>query len=580
MSKTKSIAETFIRLLPLILILNFFVIIIYYLIQTEAKLLQESLIIIEPIFLVINFSLIIISLLFNLKDLKKILKPIKKNSWIFLLIIFLLGFVLRMSVAPHTHRVFFDEDIYLDIGKEILTEGKGCLCNYGDRKGCYDCILMKWPNGYPFTLAVAYMFFGISESVAFNLTVLLGSLSVILIFLMGYLLTKKEEIGLFSALLFALIPVHIIWSGTTASEPVFVFYTLLAVFALSLSLKSNTWKSNLFAMSSLAFACQIKAESGIILALIAVFMLLLDKKLRIRINDHKFLIPLIILLVLITPYIVHMIHSARTDPWGAKGKKFGLEYAEDNIPTNAWFWIMGYSTIEHPILFTILAIIGLIFTIITQRRLALVLGFWFLMFFFVYAFFYAGSVRYGTDVRYSLSGYPPLILLAGFGLYFIYLIFMKKIKKRILALLALLAMIFVMIYISFYIQNCWTTISTPAEEIMEANQARTYHDFVVREAREFDKDCYILSHTPSIFLIMDLGSLQSWYGQNTAKMRELFNKTDCVIFDDNYWCNLEPYKSSVCKHMFDAYELTLLSSVEAGEGRHTYALYKISNPYE
>jgi len=433
---------------------------------------------------------------------------------------------------------------------------------------------MKWPNGYPFTLAVAYMFFGISEAVAFNLTVLLGSLSIILIFLIGYLLTKKEEIALFSALLFALIPIHIMWSGTTASEPIFVFYTLLAVFALSLTFKSNTFKNNLFAMSSLAFACQIKAESGIILALIAVFMLLLDKKLRIRINNHKFLIPLIVLLVLITPYIVHMVHSARTDPWGAKGKKFGLEFAEKNIPTNASFWIMGYETIEHPILFTMFAVIGLIFTIVKKWRLALFLGFWFLMFFFVYAFFYAGSVRYGTDVRYSLSGYPPLILLAGFGLYFLYKTLGKLTKMYGLIFLILVAIILISFY--FYLPS----VSTPAEEIVEANQARTYHDFVVSEASEYSKDCYILSHSPSIFLIMDLGSLQTWYGQNSAKMRELFEKTDCVIFDDNYWCNLEPYKSSVCKHMLDAYDLTLLSSVEAGEGRHTYALYKVSNPYE
>jgi len=433
---------------------------------------------------------------------------------------------------------------------------------------------MKWPNGYPFTLAVAYMFFGISEVVAFNLTVLLGSLSIILIFLIGYLLTKKEEIALFSALLFALIPVHIMWSGTTASEPVFVFYTLLAVFALSLALKSNTWKSNLFAMSSLAFACQIKAESGILLALTAVFMLLLDKKLRIRINDIKFLVPLIICFVLITPYILHMIHSAQTDPWGAKGKKFGLEFAKKNIPINAWFWIMGYKTIEHPILFTIFALIGLIFIIIEQRRLALVLGFWFLMFFFVYAFFYAGSVKYGTDVRYSLSGYPPLILLAGFGLYFLYLVLGKVTRKYGLMFLVLVAIILISFY--FYLPS----VSTPAKEIMEANQARTYHDFVVREASKLDKDCYILSHTPSIFLIMDLGSLQTWYGQDSVKMRELFNKTDCVIFDDNYWCNLEPYKSSVCKNMLDTFELTLISSVEVDEGKHKYALYRISNPWK
>jgi len=567
--------QTFLKILPIVLIINFFFILFYYFNNyIDDKILQQHLIRIEPVFLGVNFILIIASFLFGLKDIKKILKNVKKFSWIILIIIFFIGFILRMYVAPHTHRVFFDEDIYLDIGKQILTEGKGCLCNYGDSNECYDCILMKWPSGYPFTLATAFMFFGISESVAFNLEVLLGSISILLVFGISYLLSEKEEIGLFSALLFALIPVHIMWSGTTASEPVFIFYTLLSVFAFLVSFKEFNFKTSLFSMSSLAFALQIRAEGPILLIIIGGMILLLDKKFKMKINDIKFLIPSIILISLIIPTLLHVRHSSETDPWGSSGKMFGWEFAKDNIPINAWFWFMGYPAIENPVFFTIFAIVGLIYLLKMNVKITVFLGFWFLSIFFLYAFFYAGSVRYGTDVRYSMSGYVPFVIFGGYGFYIIRSLISKKINYPWIIFLILSVIIFISFL--FYLPS----ISTPAEEIMEANQARIYHDFAVEEASKLDDECYILTHTPSIFLIMNKGSLQTWYGSNSRVMKELFNRTDCVIFDDNFWCNLEPYKTSVCKHMFDNYDLTLISSVKSMDESHTYSLYRLSNPYK
>jgi 4-amino-4-deoxy-L-arabinose transferase-like glycosyltransferase len=571
--KIIEIKEWFLKILPLILIANFFFIIIYYSITYPAqKTLEEMLITIEPIFLTVNFVLIVISLSLSLKDIKKILKPIKKTTWILLFLILFMGFVLRMYFTPHTHRVYFDEDIYLDIGKQILTEKKACLCNYGDYKGCYDCILMKWPNAHPFTMAIAFLFLGVSENVAFNLSVLLGTLSILLAFIIGYLISKKEEIGFYSALLFAFVPMLIVWSGTVAAEPFFIFFTLLAVFSF-LMIEKDKWNTYLLAASSLAFASQFKAESGAVIALIVFMMILFDDRLKIKINSSKFLVSFIILLALITPYVIHVYHSSRTDPWGATGKKFGFEYVVKNASENALFWVKGYETIEHPFVFTLFALIGLIYTYVKGKKVFVFLVIWFSIFFTIYAFFYAGSVRYGTDVRYSLSGYPPFVLFGGFGLYFIHKQLMKKVKKDMIILVLLIFVVMLTFY--FYLPS----VSTPAEKIMEANQARKYHDYFTEYASKLDKNCYILSHVPSMYLILDIGSLQTWNGQNERIMRELFSKTDCVIFDDGFWCNIEPYKSSVCKHMFDRYNITELTSVSVDEGRHSYTLYKVSNPY-
>jgi hypothetical protein len=281
------------------------------------------------------------------------------------------------------------------------------------------------------------------------------------------------------------------------------------------------------------------------------------------------------MLILITPYLLHINLASRTETWGESGERFDFQHLKNNIPTNAWFWIMGYPTIEHPTLFTIFVLIGLLFNFKKEGKIALALGFWFLMFFLMYSSFYAGSVRFGIDVRYALNDYPPFVLLGGYGLFLIHERIKKFLKKDLAAFFALTLLIIIYFIVSFV-----PSISMPAEKIMEANQARTYHDFVIKEASKLDKNCYILSHTPSIFLVMGEGSLQTWYGSNTNTMKELFNKTDCVIFDDNFWCNLEPYKSSVCKHMFDAYNLTTIASIPTIDGANNYTLYMIGNPFK
>jgi len=572
---TAKIKENFVyylvSLLPLILILVFFGNIVYYTTKfVERRTLELSLMRIEPYFLALNFILMFVFFILSFNDIKKMFKPIKKKTWIMLIAIFMLALVLRMFITPHTHRVFFDEDIYLDIGKEILTHWSASLCNYGNNQECYDPTFMKWPNGYPFLLIIPYSIFGVSRAVAFKFVALIGSLTVILSFFIAYLLSKKDEVGLYSALIFALIPVHIMWSGTTASEPSFVFFMSLTVFAFLLT-RSKSWYVYFFAISSLSYAIQIRSEGMILLPIIGFLLLLFDET-KERVNNRNFVIAWSLLFFLITPYLIHTIHAAKVDPWGSSEGKFGLKYMKRNIPENTIFWIKGYPTIEHPWLYTTFAFIGLIYLFMKQRKTCFFLLFWFFTFFMLYGIFYAGSVRYGADVRYSLTGYPSFVILAGFGLYFLHKMLKKTLRNDWIIFFLLIVFVLSIFYLNL------SSIATPAHEIMEAKQARLYHDFVVEEVKKLPDNCYILSHTPSIFLIEGKPSLQTWNGQNEKVMKELFKKTDCVIFDDNYWCNIEPYKSSVCKHMFDAYNLTEIDHITVDTGQ-TYTLYRVENPF-
>ena len=40
---------------------------------------------------------------------------------------------------------------------------------------------------------------------------------------------------------------------------------------------------------------------------------------------------------------------------------------------------------------------------------------WFLLFWGIFIFFYAGSYNYGADVRFALVSYIPIALIAGYG---------------------------------------------------------------------------------------------------------------------------------------------------------------------
>lgn len=566
--KKFSISTDFVRRLLLLLFITsiFYWIVRYSTTKIEYDVVKEKLPIIEPYFLAVNVIIIFSFFLLSFNEILDFLRKIDKKTWIILFFIFAFGFFLRFFITPHTHRVYFDEDIYLDIGKEILIRWKAALCNNGDNFTCYEYDTMKWPNGHTFFLAISYLFFGIKESIAFNIIAFISSLGIIIIFLIGHLL-KNEKLGLFSALIYALIPVQIQWSGTVAAEPTLAVFTLLSVFFILLSSKKNNWNLFFLGLSVLAYAVQVKAEGVFLIPVAAILILLFDKNLKIRFFDNKFVISILMFLVLITPYLIHIIYASKVDTWGSDEGKFGLKFAKRNIPENLIFFVNGYYQIEHPLMFTIFAALGVISLLMKDRRTFIFLSAWFSIFFLLYGLFYAGSTRYGADVRYMLSVYIPFSLFGGFGLLSINSMLSRIFRSETRSIIIIFILTLVIFY--FYIP----TVSMKPNEIVEANQARTYHEFVVDEALKLDENCYILSHTPSIFLILNRPSLQAWFANNEPVMEDVFNRTNCVVFDYNYWCNTPGFKEGICNDILTKYNLETINSINVDSWNFT--MYRI-----
>jgi len=408
--------DKIISIIPLILIVLFVYIITTFINDSfEKNVIQDNLIWIIPIFLAVILFLVVFSFFWCSKDLIKLIKKIGKKTWIILLVILLVGLSLRTFVAPHTQRILYDEDIYLNVGQNIAREGKAVHCIYGTQDECIQGVCNKQPNGYPFLIGVLFLFTGTSETSAHYATAIISSLTILMVFFIAYLLFKNEKIGLFASFIFALIPIAIRWAPTTSAGTVFVFFSGLTIFGFLFYFKNGKNRALLFSLASLAYTIQIRPEGILLLGVILVMFLFFKKDLFNIMEKKGFLILLIVFALLIVPHLVHL-DSVNKEKWGAgnEEEKIGVEHIDENLEVNSMFF---FENTRFPVAFTVLSLIGL--ALRKAWREKIVLGLWFLSFFVLYLLFYAGSFNYGVDVRFSLTLYIPIAILAGCGAFLI-----------------------------------------------------------------------------------------------------------------------------------------------------------------
>ena len=530
----------------------------------------------EPISILISVFLFILLFFSQRKKIFQIFSRINKKTLLILLFIFFIALFLR-NIAPNGHRIFFDEDIYLDMSNQIATSMNSCLCNYGDSTTCFKCEMMKWPAGHPFLFAILFFLFGTNEGITFSFASFIGSFSVILIFFLVYLLINNEKTSLYASLLLALVPIHILWSGTIISDLTLSFLMIFSMLFIFLHTKIKNDKSFLLALLSIAFVVSVKIESLVFILVALVAFLFYDKDIWQRIKKPKNIAIVIFVLILLVPFFLHFLYSSKVDTWGApNGEKFGIEYLKSNIVDNSKFWLdyvfwnktlWQQKQLYHPVGFTFLAVTGIIYLFIKRKlKILTLLSFWFFSFFFLYAFFYAGSVLTGVDVRYTIPQFSSFCILGAIGLSAFEYLIRKSFKK--FSHLAF-SVVFILPFILF--APYFSLIQTPIEEIEETYEVREYHNFATNFAKNTKEDCYFISHVSSIYSVSGKKYMQIWY-VNQPQFKEVL-KNNCVIFDDGYWCKIGVKESSTCLIFFRNYNLELL---EEYKGRNkTYSFYKV-----
>ena len=524
--------------------------------------LRGQLISIVPWFLEINFLLIVIGIALNIKTFKTIFSGISLRQWYLVSAVVVMGIVMAVFVAPRVHRIFYDENIYLNIGQTIAAQKKAAMCAEGyNNYGEYHCVQLehnKQPYAFPHLLSIVYRIFGASELAGFLFNNFIFGFSIFTSFMLGFLFFKRFSAGAYSALIYCLIPENIIWANTTSVEPSAALFSGLVMVAGLIFFKEKRVKTLFLFSVLLSYSMQFRTESLLILPVVGLLFLLYDIN---SLKDKNTYFFMALALALIVPHIVQ-IYAVRGESWGSSGPRMSLTYFFNNFKVNSLFYL---ENMRFPLLYTLLLGVGIAFKRNFKEKVVLIT--WFFLFWGIFLVFYAGSYKFGQDIRFSLVSYMPFALLAGLGIVRLEDLFEAKGLIRVFRVAAVTV---ILVTFSGFLPH----VRTIGEE---ACQARADHRYAQEMAKILPENSIVLSHNPNMFLLWGKNAAQAAIATNNDQaMNHFFQRyTGGVYFHYNYWCNTDdPREQTFCRNILNKYEHASL--VEYKEKGYTFVLYRLN----
>lgn len=511
-------------------------------------------------------SLLIIAILFSSRYFQGLRQILGRSALIRLGCTTVVAILLAATVPPVCDRILWDEDIYQNIAQNISHSGAAAICDEGyfRHDQYYPARLQynKQPNGYPFVLSLVYSVCGIRDLTAHVFNMCCFALCTTAVFVCTLLFFNDLLASTAAALVFATIPQNLVWAATSAAEPSTALFGCLSVLAALLYWRLGGTPLLLACSAMTALAIQFRPESLLIVAPVGLIVFHAFRARR-RPLWHVLLFATV-LLGLAAPHVMHM-YAVRDEGWGTSGPKFSLEYVTGNLLANSAFY---YGNKDFPSLIFCAALLGCLWRGGVRSRLVVIV--WFLLLWGIFIPFYAGSYRYGADVRFSVLSYAPLAMLAGRGLSQLAQCISSHIPGEWFRLsdgLVLAAVI------------CATIpfMAQVRETGEEGWDARVDRDFAQSVARDLPDGSVVITHNPNMYLLWGRGAAQTYIAMNEPEtMKAMFDRAfGGIYFHYDYWC-----QSNVV-HASSAIEETLrrfhgeLWRERICDGRR-YAFYKLN----
>ena len=415
----------------------------------------------------------------------------------------------------------------------------------------------KEPNGYPYLLSLAYRVAGVSDVVAFRLNTVVAGLTAGLAVILSAVLFEDLRGAVFGGLALALMPMHITWSNTAAVEPSAALFGAFALLAAVRFARARTTSALAWTVAVVAFATTLRPESVFVVPLAGAAIALLAPREFARAR----LWGALAIGLLISAVTWMHLAAVRGDGWGAPGSRMAWSYARTNLPANFWFY---FDDLRFPVLFSVAAVVGLIAPGF-KREKALVAAF-FLTFWSIFIFFYAGSYNYGADVRYSLLSDVPLAVLAGTGASWLAGVAAARWPRAHAAVAVPAIMLF---------QFLWYVPLVRATG-EEAWGARADVAFAKEFARSLPPNAVVLTHNPSMFHVWGVNAAQmSIAATDRHYVEQLFPRYGGGVFLHwNFWCNVpDPAQNAFCHTVLDGLDHDLVAARR--ERNYQYVLYRL-----
>lgn len=443
--------------------------------------------------LIVLFIIIIIicNLLYlSRKVIKREFKKINRKTWLIIGLIFFIGLFLRVFIIPYMHNLYYDEDGYLDIAKHISAEGNNCLCLDNLNGVCKFCGYSLKSVGFSFLLAVFFKIFSISHNTAFNVVAISGSLTILAMFFFLYTLFKEEKLALLGALILALYPLHLRWSGSVSAEIVSLFFILLTFTFLIIYFRTNKLTILLTSILFLCFTITIK-EENMLLVLFFLTPLSITKAYR-----KKFLIILLFFILIFIPYLTGniMFHSAgeqenyvmRYTFW-KQGKILSYEFFKNTIFQNLTFFFNKDFTFPIIIFFNIL---GMIFMFKNDKKLCFMFLAWLLIIPTLFSA-YIGKPLTFSEIRHYIPVLASVITFSSYGI-------LRLCRWNIFSKIKIMYIVILIIFISTGFYKLYLT--SDKSPIITAQDD---HDFIIQSLDKIPKDCLVITQESYLFDFFD-----------------------------------------------------------------------------
>ena len=480
-----------------------------------------------------------------------------------------LGAGLTLFVAPRTNRIFYDEQIYQGIGQNLADLRRAQVCNDGSveygRLQCASGEYNKQPYAYSHALSLAYRLSGVHAGTAFAVNAAAMALTVCAVYLLVVLLFRDRDAALFAGLLIALTPQQLVWSATAAVEPSASLALVGALVCAAHYLRAGGWPALGAGVVAAAYAIQFRPESLLILPVLGF---LVWPRLQLDLERPRGWWAATLFLWLVAIHVAHLF-AVRHASWGTIGPRFSIRYIAANLRVNGWFYLYDE---RFPVAFTLLALIGLFS--LRQRREAMAVAIYFLLFFAVDLVFYAGSYNYGADVRYSLMTYPPIAVLGGLGAAQIARGISRLGPPRAAAVPAR-----ALIAAALVFQFLWYAPIVRATT-EEAWAARADVRFAQAFAADIPRNAYVLTHNPGMFHLWGVNAGQmSLVTSNPAYVRFLAQRYSGGIYLHwNFWCNVtDPVQQQVCRAALAIGPGEIVKEYRERDQRYAFYRMKVGN---
>ncbi len=483
-----------------------------------------------------------------------------------------LALVLTLGVAPRTHRIFYDEQIYQGIGQNLSDLKQAQMCNDGHvdygRLTCLRGEYNKQPYAYPHLLSVAYRIVGVRVWVPFAINAAAIVATAWGVYAWILLAFRDRTAAGFGALIAATVPQQVLWSATAAVEPTASLACVIAVVAAAHAAR----RPHRFALAAagvlLAYAVQFRPESLLIVGPIAV--LAWDRHTEGADRRHLGWV-LLLVTVLLGVHVAHLF-AVRNEGWGTSGPRLAWAYVWPNLKVNGPFYLGDG---RFPVIYTGLALWGLASwgrwraQWQVQWRAVVTPLIYFAAFFGIGLLFYAGSYDYGADVRYSVLTSPPIAVLGGVG---------AAGLARWVAGWTSAGQATALVAIGMLVQTSWyAPVMRATTE--EAWAARADVRYAEAFARQLPPHAYVLTQNPSMFHVWGINAGQmSLVTTNPLYLTYLrLRHPGAVYVHWNYWCNApDRVQQEYCRRALAAAPVEMVGSYQERDQR--FAFYRLAPP--